>query len=52
MTRHHLKEAISCHLLFRKRSLEMRNFLKVALGQINAPCPEKIDAATLIRRRS
>lgn len=26
----------------------MRNFLKIALGQINASCPEKIDAATLI----
>jgi len=27
----------------------MRNFLKIALGQINAPCPEKIEAATLIK---
>lgn len=27
----------------------MRDFLKIALGQINAPCPEKIDAAALIR---
>ena len=27
----------------------MRDFLKIALGQINAPCPEKIEAATLIR---
>lgn len=27
----------------------MRDFLKIALGQINAPCPEKIDAATLLR---
>ena len=27
----------------------MRNFLKIALGQINAPCPEKIEATTLIR---
>jgi len=27
----------------------MRNFLKIALGQINAPCPEKIEAAALIR---
>ena len=26
----------------------MKNFLKIALGQINASCPEKIDAATLI----
>jgi hypothetical protein len=27
----------------------MRNFIKIALGQINAPCPEKIEATTLIR---
>ncbi len=27
----------------------MRDFLKIALGQINAPCPAKIEAATLIR---
>jgi hypothetical protein len=27
----------------------MRDFLKIALGQINAPCPEKIEAATLIK---
>ncbi len=26
----------------------MRDFLKIAIGQINAPCPNKIDAATLI----
>jgi hypothetical protein len=26
----------------------MRDFLKIALGQINASCPEKIEAATLI----
>ncbi len=28
----------------------MRDFLKIAIGQINAPCPEKIDAGTLIAR--
>ena len=27
----------------------MRDFLKIALGQINAACPDKIEAATLIR---
>ena len=27
----------------------MRDFLKIALGQINAPCPENIDAVTLKR---
>ena len=27
----------------------MRDFLKIALGQINAPCPEKIEVATLIK---
>jgi hypothetical protein len=27
----------------------MRDFLKIALRQINAPCPENIDAATLKR---
>jgi hypothetical protein len=27
----------------------MRNFLQIALGQINASCPEKIEASTLIR---
>ena len=26
----------------------MRDYLEIALGQINAPCPEKIEAATLI----
>ena len=26
----------------------MRDFRKIAIGQINAPCPNKIDAATLI----
>ena len=26
----------------------MKDFLKIAIGQINAPCPEKIEAATLI----
>ncbi len=26
----------------------MRDFLKIAIGQINAPCPEKIDAETLL----
>jgi hypothetical protein len=29
--------------------LKLRDFLKIAVGQINAPCPEKIEAATLIR---
>ena len=27
----------------------MRDFLKIALGQINAPCPNKIDAVILLR---
>ncbi len=26
----------------------MKNFLEIAIMQINAPCPEKIDAKTLI----
>jgi hypothetical protein len=29
--------------------VKLRDFLKIALGQINAPCPEKIEAATLIK---
>ena len=27
----------------------MRDFLKIAVGHVNAPCPQKIEAATLIR---
>ncbi|MCP4627368.1 MAG: hypothetical protein GY850_28230 [bacterium] len=45
----HLEKTNYSYLFFRKKSLKMRDFLKIALGQINAPCPEKIEAATLIR---
>ncbi len=27
----------------------MRDFLKIALVQINSPCPDKIEAATFVR---